>query len=286
MKFGFIGLGTMGTPMSKNLLKKNKGLELYVYDLNDSAIKDLVSHGAIACQSANEVVENADVIFTMVPTSKNVTDLYNGLEKSIRKGQIFADISTIDPSVSIKVAAMVNQKGAQMLDTPVVKSQAAAIDGTLGFYASGDKKSYETIKSYILCMGNNVIYLGDNGRGLVMKICHNMLVGQIQNGVNETITLAQSQGISVDQFTQSISYGGGSNFYLDAKAKSIDTQDFKPAFSIQNMNKDVFIAKDLAEEANLDLPGISLVTEVYKKAMEEGLGPLDFSATYKVVNKQ
>jgi 3-hydroxyisobutyrate dehydrogenase len=135
-------------------------------------------------------------------------------------------------------------------------------------------------------MGENIIHLGDNGSGLMMKICHNMLVGEVQNAVNEMMTLAQKSDIKIDDFAKAISYGGGQNFYLDAKAESIKNRDFTTAFSVENMNKDVNIAAEIKEDLNLNLPGIDLVKDVYHKAMEEKYGKEDFSASIKAVEKR
>ena len=119
-----------------------------------------------------------------------------------------------------------------------------------------------------------------------MKICHNILVGMIQNGVNEVLTLAEKLGIDYEKFVTAISYGGGQNFYLDSKWETIKRRDFKPAFSVQNMNKDVNLACDLQENCGLDLPGFEHIKEIYSEAMEKGFGNEDFSASFKVVKKE
>ena len=134
-------------------------------------------------------------------------------------------------------------------------------------------------------MGENIIRMGDNGKGLVMKICHNALVSQIQNGVNETLTLAGKNGIDVDQFTTAVSYGGGQNFYLDSKAAVIKREDYTTAFSVENMYKDVNICMNMAEECGLKMPGEAAAKQVYDKAMELGFGKEDFCATIKAVRQ-
>ena len=132
-------------------------------------------------------------------------------------------------------------------------------------------------------MGENIIRMGGNGSGLVMKICHNALVSQIQNGVNETSTLAAAYGIDIQTFAQAISYGGGQNFYLDSKKDAIAAEDYTTAFSVQNMHKDVHICTALAAEAGVAMPGEENAARVYDEAMEQGLGAEDFCATVKVV---
>jgi 3-hydroxyisobutyrate dehydrogenase len=286
MNIGFIGLGIMGESMSENIVKKCPQGDVYVYDLNKDKIDQLVDCGAKAADSIAQIGETCDVIISMVPKSEHVVSVYDELLPTVKKGKIYIDMSTISPKVSRQLAVKVKELGAVMLDAPVVKSKPAAISGTLGIYVGGDKEAYEKVKDILECMGNNIIHMGKNGQGLVMKLCHNTLVSQIQNGVNEMVTLATSQGISIDDFVTAISYGGGQNFYLDGKANTIKNQDFTTAFSIENMHKDVKLTKDLVKESNLYLCGVDLVNERYDEAMDMGIGKLDFSATYKVVNKE
>lgn len=192
-------------------------------------------------------------------------------------------MSTIDPAVSVEISEAVRKTGAGFLDAPVVKSKPAAIAGKLGIYVGGDEKTYEAMRPILLYMGENVIRMGDNGKGLVMKICHNALVSQIQNGVNETSTLAAANGIDILTFAEAISYGGGQNFYLDSKKKAIAAEDYTTAFSVENMHKDVHICLDLAEQCGVRMPGEENAAKVYDRAMEAGLGKEDFCASVKVV---
>lgn len=282
MRIGFIGLGIMGESMCLNVIKKSKD-QVIVFDIDKVQREKLVKEGAIGANSVSEVGEKSDVIISMVPKSEHVIAVYDELMTVIRKGQIFIDMSTIEPNVSVELSKKISEKGGIMLDAPVVKSKAAAIAGTLGIYVGGDFKTYSEIKEILHMMGNNSLYMGENGKGLIMKICHNMLVGQIQNGVNEMITLATNNGVNIDDFVKAISYGGGQNFYLDGKAAAIRDNIFTTAFSVENMFKDVKIAKKLVELKKLNLPGVNLVDKVYDKAMEMNLGKEDFSATYKVV---
>jgi 3-hydroxyisobutyrate dehydrogenase len=192
-------------------------------------------------------------------------------------------MSTIDPQISKELSKKIAEKGAVMLDAPVVKSVPAAVSGTLGIYVGGNEETYKNIKFILECMGNNIIYLGDNGSGLVMKLCHNTLVSQIQNGVNEMITLSQKSGIPTEDFIKAISYGGGQNFYLDGKGKAIIDNNFTTAFSIENMHKDVHLTGNLLDELGLNLPGVRIVQGIYDEAINRGYGKEDFCATIKVV---
>lgn len=281
MKIGFIGLGIMGESMALNIIKKH-GDQVFVYDIDSAKIEQLAAEGGVAAASPKELAEKADIIISMVPTSKHSRMVYEGIMDSLTPGKICIDMSTIAPADSLDIAKMVQAKGAGFLDAPVVKSKPAAIKAELGIYVGGDKALFEKVRPILLYMGCNVIHLGDNGKGLVMKIAHNTLVAQIQNGVNEMISFAGKNGIGVDDFVTSISYGGAQNFYLDTKNQAIKNHNFTTAFSVENMHKDVTIGNDMVKALGIERPGIALVKNVYDKAMEKGYGKEDFSATYKL----
>lgn len=282
MRIGFIGLGLMGEPMSSNIINKLEN-EVLVFDIDSEKVKKMEELGAIGVKSVKEIGETADVVISMVPKSEHVQSVYNELLKVAKKNQIFIDMSTIDPQISKELSKKIAEKGAVMLDAPVVKSVPAAVSGTLGIYVGGNEETYKNIKFILECMGNNIIYLGDNGSGLVMKLCHNTLVSQIQNGVNEMITLSQKSGIPTEDFIKAISYGGGQNFYLDGKGKAIIDNNFTTAFSIENMHKDVHLTGNLLDELGLNLPGVRIVQGIYDEAINRGYGKEDFCATIKVV---
>lgn len=284
MKIGFVGLGIMGESMSENIVKKHDD-KVYVFDFVEEKVKLLESKGAIGCGSSREVAENVDIFITMVPKSEHSRSVYDEIIPVLHSGQICIDMSTIDPSVSVEISERVKATGAQFIDAPVVKSKPAAIAGKLGIYVGGDEATFEKVKPILLYMGENVIRLGDNGKGLVMKICHNGLVAQIQNGVNETSTLAAKNGIDILTFAQAISYGGGQNFYLDSKKEVISNEDFTTAFSIENEHKDLGICINLAKESDVKMPGQENTKRIYDIAMEKGYGKEDFSATIKVVRE-
>lgn len=282
MKIGFIGLGIMGESMCENIIKKHDD-KVFVFDFVKPQVDKMVALGAVACANSTEVAQNADVIISMVPKSEHSRSVYEEVSKVTDSSKICIDMSTIDPSVSVEISKMIKSTGAQFADAPVVKSKPAAIAGKLGIYVGCDESLYETIKPILLYMGENVIRMGDNGKGLVMKICHNALVSQIQNGVNETSTLAAKNGIDILTFAQAISYGGGQNFYLDSKKDVISRNDFTTAFSVENEHKDIGICMKLAEESGLKMPGEENAKRVYDEAMAAGYGKEDFSATIKIV---
>ena len=282
MKIGFIGLGIMGESMSENIVKKHND-KVYVSDLNKAQVEKLAEVGAIACENNAEVAKNADIIITMVPKSEHSKAVYKEILPYLNETKLCIDMSTIDPDISVEISKFVKETGAEFIDAPVVKSKPAAISGTLGIYVGGSKNAFEKAMPILSYMGSNIIHMGENGKGLVMKICHNTLVAEIQNGVNETIALAQKMGISIDDFATAISYGGGQNFYLDGQAQNIKNENWTTAFSLENMHKDLGICQRLSKAQNFSMPGMENAKAVYDKGIEEGIGKEDFRATYKIV---
>lgn len=282
MKIGFIGLGIMGEVMSERIVKLHND-SVYVFDINKEKIKQLEEKGAKGSSSAKELAKNSDVIISMVPNSKNTEDVFNEIKDQLDSTKMWIDMSTISPLVSVEISKKVKKLGAKFLDAPVVKSRPAAESGQLGIYVGSEDNDFLLAKDILAYMGSNIIHMGPNGNGLIMKICHNAMVGQIQNGVNETLNLAIKSGIEVKEFVKAISYGGGQNFYLDSKNEVIEKKDYTTAFSIDNMNKDINLCLDLAKAENVNMPGVENVKNVYKKAVEKGFGKDDFSKTFEIV---
>lgn len=282
MKIGFIGLGIMGESMCENIIKKHDDA-VFCYDINQNQVNKLAALGAVPCESSAQVLQNSDLVITMVPKSEHVKAVYGELMPYMQKGKICIDMSTIDPSVSVEIAKQVKAKGAQFADAPVVKSKPAAISGTLGILVGCDEELFDIIEPVLKYMGSNIIRMGDNGKGLVMKICHNTLVGQIQNGVNETMNLAVKMGIDIDTYTSAIAAGGGQCFYLDGQHENLKNENWTTAFSLENMHKDICICERLSREIGFAMPGMENVKSVYDKGMESGIGKEDFRATYKIV---
>lgn len=174
MKIGFIGLGIMGESMCENIVKKHDDT-VYCFDFIPAKVELLASKGAVPCKDSVELAEKSDVIISMVPKSEHSMSVYKTILPVLGAGKTCIDMSTIDPSVSVKISKMVKATGAAFMDAPVVKSKPAAIAGKLGIYMGGDEATCEAMRPILAYMGENIIRMGDNGKGLVMKICHNAL---------------------------------------------------------------------------------------------------------------
>ena len=206
MRIGFIGLGIMGEAMCYNIIRKHDG-DVYIYDVKTEPIQRLAEKGGIACDSAIDAAKHSDVIITMLPRSEDSLSVYKEILPAVNATKICIDMSTIDPSVSLKISVMIQAHGGHFLDAPVVKSKAAAVLGNIGIYVGGEKEIYFQVKPILQYMGSNVLYMGSSGKGIGMKICQTTLLAQIQNGVNEALAMAVKQGIDVDRFTAALSFG-------------------------------------------------------------------------------
>lgn len=274
MNIAFIGLGIMGMPMATNVAKK---YDLIGYDV-------VQKETPFPFASSYEECAKRDIIISMVPKNEHFVSLVASMKPYLHEGQIWIDMSTISPEVSREKAKELAPLGVILMDCPVVKSQPAAVKGELGIYVGGDLDIFAKIRPILECMGKNIIYMGLNGSGLLMKILHNGLVGEIQNGVNEILGLAEACGLSLGDVVTALGYGGAQCFYLDTKAQNIRNRTFPTAFSVENMNKDVHFAAEVADQVGKEVPGLRNVVKVYEKAMEKGYAKEDFSASFKAVN--
>lgn len=285
MTVGFIGLGIMGEAMCYNILKKHDS-PVYIFDINKNQVDTVAGYGGIPCENASQVAQKSDVIITIVPRSEHSLDVYSQIQDVVDDTKICIDMSTIDPDVSLKIRDMLARRGCAFLDAPVVKSQEAAWLGDVGIYVGGPRDVYDQVKPILRCMGRSIIHMGDNGKGLIMKICHNTLVAQIQNGVNETLALAKENGIDLDKYSAAISYGVGQNYYYDSKQIALMNQDYTTQFSVENMAKDLEICHRLIEEEGIVMPGLEVSRAVYKKALERKMDPMDYCSTLEITMSQ
>lgn len=282
MKIGFIGLGNMGEGMSLNILKKHDD-SVYVYDLVQEKVDLLAEQGAVPCGSASVVAQNADIIITMLPRSEHVKGIYEEILPVIGAGKICVDMSTIDPPVSMEIAEKVKAAGAKFADCPVLKSKYMAMAGKLGIYAGCDEETFEVLKPILSYMGEHVMRMGENGAGITMKICQNALTHEIQNAVNETLTLANICGIGTKQFIEAVKIGGAQNYYLESKADALINDDFTCQFPVIYAEKDLSICKRLSESHGFPMPGIDVSLEALHKTIEMGYGMEDNCACIRAV---
>ncbi|MEM2146434.1 MAG: NAD(P)-binding domain-containing protein, partial [Candidatus Jordarchaeaceae archaeon] len=212
-QIGFIGLGAMGNPMAKNLIKK--GFKLKVFDIISSKMEPLKEIGAECVSSCKELAEQCNIIITMLPSSPHVKEAVlgnNGIYEGIQKGSLFIDMSTIDPIVTRELAKILEFKEVEMLDAPVARGVTAAINGTLVIYVGGKKEVFEKYKEILAAMGSDIYYVGDIGSGEVVKIINNLIVGVTTCALAEAMVLGVKAGVKPDILFEALSSGSGNSF--------------------------------------------------------------------------
>ena len=240
MRVGFVGCGTMGEHMARNIVKN--GHELAVFDINVEPLMRLEADGASIKQRPADVASAADVVVLMVVNDQQIREVItgdNGLLEGLEPGGTIVIMSTVSPGVCVEMAEVVRAAGGDVMEAPVVLSQPAAIAGELGIYMGGAPETCEKAKPVLACMGKNIIRMGDVGQAMAMKLCHNLMTATIVQAVSEMTVLGAKAGLDFEDMVTAISYGGGQNFFLDSKAATIKARDFAPRFSLANSNKDM-----------------------------------------------
>lgn len=282
-KIGFIGLGTMGLPMVKNLLKA--GYDLTVYNRTREKAQGLEALGAKVVDSIADVPrQGCQVIFTMLTADQAVQEVVlgpGGLIEGVSAGQIVVDASTISPLTSKKVSAELVKKGVEVLDAPVTGSEPQAIEGTIFFIVGGKQEVYEKCLPLFNAMGKGSIYMGDTGSGSYTKLANNMMAAINMMGYIEAAVFAAKSGIDPQKFVDVVSNGGARSGQCDNKSPKILSGDFHPNFATALMYKDLGLAGDVAKEANIPLPTLAIVKELLQMAIAKGYGKEDVCAVVK-----
>ena len=281
MKIGLIGLGIMGKPMAKNLLKA--GYDLTVSDLNQASVDEIVAAGAKAATNA-EIGETCDVVLTMVPNSPQVKAVMlgeDGVAAHMKPGSVFIDMSSINPVASKEIAAELAKRGIEMLDAPVSGGEPKAIDGTLAIMVGGDKDIFEQAMPVFEAMGTNIIYEGAAGCGQHTKMANQIALTGCIAGVCEAITYARKTGLDIQTMLDSISAGAAGSWQMSNMAPRMLKGDFNPGFFIKHYIKDMNIATEEGREAGADLSISEAVLSIYKDLEAKGLGDLGTQALLK-----
>jgi len=271
MKIGFIGLGIMGKPMAKNLLKA--GYELCAFDIVPAALADVVAAGARQGRSPKEAASGADLVITMLPNSPHVKEAVlgkDGVIEGIRKGAIFVDMSSIAPAVAQGVAAKLAAQGVEMLDAPVSGGEPKAIDGTLAIMVGGKEAVFHQVKDVLLKMGSSAVLCGDIGAGNVTKLANQIVVALNIAAMSEAFVLATKAGVDPAKVFDAIKGGLAGSTVLNAKAPMVLAGNYKPGFRIELHIKDLQNALDTAHETGVPIPLTSQVMEMMQALKADG----------------
>ncbi len=285
MKIGFIGLGIMGRPMAKNLIKA--GYSLIVYDKYAKA-DDLVALGAMAGISNRDVASQSDVIITMLPNSPHVKEAILGPEgvlEGAKEGVIVVDMSSIAPAASQEVCAELAKKGIAMLDAPVSGGEPKAIDGTLAIMVGGDTEIFATVRPILEKLGTSVTLVGPIGAGNVTKLANQIIVALNIAAVSEALVLATKAGMDPESVFNAIKGGLAGSTVMNAKVPMMLDGNFKPGFRIELHIKDLTNALDTAHALGVPVPLTAGVMEILQGLKTDGEGASDHSAILRHYEK-
>jgi 2-hydroxy-3-oxopropionate reductase len=275
---GFIGLGIMGRPMARNLLKA--GYSLMVHSRSRGPVDEIVKAGAKAAPSAKDVADQCDVLITMLPNSPEVELVAlgpNGIIEGARRGLIFADMSTISPIVSQKVASVLEPKGVTMLDAPVSGGEKGAIDGALSIMVGGDKDVFERVLPIFQAMGKTITLLGPVGFGGFTKLANQIIVAVNLTALAEALTLGKKAGLDRDLLLTALAGGLAGSKCLEQKRANYVSNTYNPGFKVDLHYKDLGLIMESARALGVPLPATAVVQELFNALRVKGRGGLDHS---------
>ena len=285
MKIGFIGLGIMGKPMAKNLLKA--GYTLLVNTHKQATMDEMAAVGAVLA-TQQEIGEKCDIVMTMLPNSPQVKEVMlgeNGVAAHMKPGSIFVDMSSINPIASKEIAAELAKHGVDMLDAPVSGGEPKAIDGTLSFMVGGKQEIYDRVEPILLKMGASVVRCGEVGAGNTTKLANQIIVACNIQALAEALTLSQKAGVDPNLVFAAIRGGLAGSTVMDAKAPMMSAGNDTPGFRINLHIKDLNNALDCAHSVGAPLPMTASVQEIMQYLASNGLGACDHSAIAQYYEK-
>jgi 2-hydroxy-3-oxopropionate reductase len=286
LTIGFIGLGIMGKPMARNLLKA--GYPLVVYNRSRAVVDELNKEGAQAAGSSKEVAERAEVLITMLPDSPDVELVYageQGIFARAKPGMLLIDMSSISPVVARKLAGEAEKRGLDMIDAPVSGGEAGAISATLLIMIGGKPLAVERAMPIFQALGKNIVHVGDAGAGQVTKAANQMVVGTTIAIVSEALVLAAKAGVDPAKVRQALLGGFAQSKILEAHGQKMLERNFKPGFRIRLHEKDMKIALSTGSEYGVPLMVTSQVAQMMTAMKSMGNGDLDHSGLVKFVEE-
>ncbi|QNL96105.1 2-hydroxy-3-oxopropionate reductase [Treponema sp. Marseille-Q4132] len=286
MKIGFIGLGIMGKPMVKNLLKA--GHEVVAYDIVAENLQTAVRDGAVAGKNAAAIAAECPVVITMLPNSPHVKAVVmekDGVLEGAKAGLILIDMSSIAPLASKEICEACKKKGVRMLDAPVSGGEPKAIDGSLSIMVGGDKALFEEMKPILSCMGASIVLCGDVGAGNTTKLANQMIVAGNIAVLAEALTLAKKAGVDPETVFQAIKGGLAGSTVMNAKAPMMIEGNFKPGFRIDLHIKDLNNALETGHKVGAPMLLTANVQEMFEILHADGCGSDDHSGLAKYYAK-
>lgn len=282
----FIGLGIMGLPMAKNLVKA--GFQVTGFNRSPEKAKDLASAGGTAAASVAEAVANADVVITMVPDSPDVEAVVGGEDgvfANAKKGALWIDNSTIRPDVAVVLADDARAAGLRPLDGPVSGGEAGAIDGVLSIMVGGDKADFHDAEAVLAAIGKTIVHVGPSGSGQTVKAANQLIVASNIQALSEAVVFLEAYGVDTQAALSVLGGGLAGSKVLDQKGQKILDRNFDPGFRLALHHKDMGIVTSAAREAGVVLPLGALVAQLVASTVATGDGSLDHSGLFRGVER-
>lgn len=283
-RIGYIGLGLMGKPIARNLMKA--GYPLTVHNRSRSPVDELVAEGAEGASTPCEVAQASDIVFTNLPDSPDVESVVleaNGIVEGTRPGMIFVDNSTIKPETARSIAARLDEVGVMALDAPVSGGDIGAQAGTLAIMVGGPREAFDVVLPVFQAIGETITYVGESGAGQVAKASNQIMVAAQMVAMGELILLAQKSGVDPRRVVDAIRGGAAQCWTLDVKPERLFAGNRQPGFKAHMMYKDLGIVLDTARAYGMPLPVTAVAMQLYEAMLQNGMRDLDNSGVIGVL---
>lgn len=283
---GFIGLGVMGRPMAKNLLKA--GFQVVVHSRSHPPVEELVADGATGVTTPRKVAERAAIIVTMLPDSSAVRavvlDPNVGVISGADRGHLVIDMSTIEPTAARALGSTLEASGMDFLDAPVSGGERGAIDGSLSIMVGGDWQIFDRVTPILWALGQTIVHIGETGAGQIAKACNQLVVAANIEAVAEALGLARRAGIDPAVCRQVLMGGFAGSRVLDVHGERMLARDYRPGFRVRLHAKDARIIRDLVATVHAATPSFEIASRHLSRLLERGDGELDHSALLEIVD--
>lgn len=275
-KVGFVGLGIMGRPMARNLMKA--GYDLVIYNRSQGKVDELVAEGAEPAQKLGEVAQKCEIVIIMLPGPPEVREVMDGLLERATEGALIVDMSSSSPVLARELAGTAEKRGVCMLDAPVSGGDAGAKEGSLSIMVGGTGEDFDRAKPLFEVMGETVVYVGGPGAGQIVKACNQIVVALTIEAVSEALALGSKAGVEPAKIIEALSGGLADNEVMRAKGEKFLTQDFVPGGKVKLHHKDLGIALAAGREFGTPLPLTAIVDQMFGSLIAKGRGDWDHSS--------
>jgi 2-hydroxy-3-oxopropionate reductase len=285
-RIGFIGLGAMGKPMTRNLMKA--GYPVNVLTRTRSRIEDLLADGAVWCNTPKEIAQESDVVITMLPDTPDVEQVLGGRDgvfDGARPGMLLIDMSTVSPVAVRKLARDAEARGCDFLDAPVSGGEIGAQNGTLSIMAGGREPAFRRAMPVFQALGKTILLIGDSGAGQIAKAANQILTAVTTEAVAEALVFAAKAGVDPAKVRQALMGGSASSRILTTHGEKMIERDFKPGFRMRLHRKDLDITLDAGKTYGAALPVTALVRELMTETLKDGQGDMDNSSFLLLLEK-